>query len=120
MLNAKWREIALDALKDLQEKLSPKAPDRWSPARPSRSAYDQAKLVLNKMPDEPLPEPLVQATVDGGVQFEWEQDNRELDIEVSSAGELGYLKVISRAAVEEGPLNLDSLRSLAAWLRSGP
>jgi hypothetical protein len=66
-----------------------------------------------------LPEPLVQATVDGGVQFEWEQDNRELDIEVSSAGELCYLKVISRAAVEEGPLDLDSLRSLTNWLRSG-
>ncbi len=76
-------------------------------------------MLLNRMPDEPLPEPFVQATVDGGVQFEWEQDNRELDIEVSATGELGYLKVISRAPVEEGLPDLDHLQTLTNWLRFG-
>jgi hypothetical protein len=76
-------------------------------------------MVLSRMTNEPLPEPLVQATIDGGVQFEWEQDNRELDIEVSSTGELGYLKVVSRAPIEEGLLDLNRLETLTTWLRYG-
>ncbi len=75
-------------------------------------------MLVGKMATK-MPTPYVEATIDGGVQFEWSVAERELDIEILPDGEIGYLKVVSKTPIEEGPLELAKLEGLTDWLLFG-
>jgi hypothetical protein len=117
MQSQTWQAAALSTLDSLLRAL-PETSDRWSPSRPSPSAQNQAKMIVSRITRE-MPEPSIEATIDGGVQFEWTLSDRELDIGILPGGEIGYLKALSRRPIEEGPLELAKLDSLTDWLLFG-
>jgi hypothetical protein len=111
-------QSAIQKLDGFQRAL-PEESDRWSPRRPSRSAQSQAKMLISRITDQSLPDGFIQATIDGGINFEWTVGERELCIGISPAGEISYLKAVFKAPAAEGPLELANLDALIDWLLYG-
>jgi hypothetical protein len=109
---------AIQKLDGFQRAL-PEESDRWSPRRPSRSAQSQAKMLISRITDQSLPDAFIQATIDGGIDFEWTVGERELSIGISPVGEISYLKAVFKAPAAEGPLELANLDALVDWLLYG-
>jgi hypothetical protein len=112
--NAQSAARTLDVLQQL-----PELSDRWSPRRPTREAQNQAKMLISRIAAEQLPNASIRATIDGGIDFEWAQADRELSLAISEVGEISYLKSISQTPVDEGPLELAKLNALVDWLLYG-
>jgi hypothetical protein len=97
--------------------------DNWdgegSP-RPSTIALDSASELLVSLPFEDLPTPFVSPTSLGGVQLEWNQNGRELEIEILPDGSLELLTVVNGNPQDEGPTTREQVPSLARWLRDEP
>jgi len=69
-----------------------------------------------------LPSPFVCPLRDGGVQIEWRQDGRELEIGLSNAQHFEYLKVFVDGSMEEGAYrtsDVSAFRRLVEWLEAG-
>jgi hypothetical protein len=57
----------------------------------------------------------------GGIQFEWQVDGKELEIEIRADGEIEYLKVCTDETTEESQVSsiTDPLvKDLVGWLLS--
>lgn len=97
--------------------------DNWdgddSP-RPSTIALDSASELLVSLPFEDLPTPFVSPTSLGGVQLEWTQNGRELEIEILPDGSMEFLTVVNGTPQNEGPTSREEVPSLARWLRDEP
>lgn len=97
--------------------------DNWdgegSP-RPSAIALDSASELLVSLPFEDLPTPFVSPTSLGGVQLEWTQHGRELEIEILPDGSMEFLTVLNGTPQNEGPTSREEVSSLARWLRDEP
>lgn len=97
--------------------------DNWdgegSP-RPSTIALDSASELLVSLPFEDLPTPFVSPTSMGGVQLEWAQSGRELEIEILPDGSMEFLTVANGDPQNEGPITREQVPSLARWLRDEP
>lgn len=78
-----------------------------------------ALALVHALPFEDLPSPHVVPTSVGGVQFEWDQDRREIEIEVLPDASLEFLQTENGAIVAEGPVSTEGALSLLRWLRNG-
>ena len=76
-------------------------------------------MLVSRIADQSLPDAFIEATIDGGIDFEWTVAERELCIGISPSGEISYLKAVSKAPVDEGPLELAKLDVLIDWLLYG-
>jgi len=96
-----WLTITLKRLKEISD-----YSDNWdsygSP-RLSRKAISQAKGFLLSLPAE-IREPMTVPVPCGGIQFEWQGDGRELEIEIRPDGRIEYLAVFEDGAMKEGEI----------------
>jgi hypothetical protein len=90
---------------------------------PSLNTALTAIDLLSVIPYADFPRPRVVPIATGGIQFEWENGRRELDIEVRDDGTIEYLKVDdANPDGEEGrftSVNSLNLKSLLTWLVTG-
>lgn len=89
-----------------------------SPA-PSPAAVGIAVRLLQSLIHYSLPFPFVSPLRGGGLQVEWQQAERELEVEFWDAPELEYLKVLEDGSMEEGRCpssDFQALRQLVKWL----
>jgi hypothetical protein len=110
-----WQTQALKGLFRLK-----KLPQNWDnegSLPPSTQAIDSAFEILVSLPFEDLPSPFVSPTSNGGAQFEWTHNGRELEIEILPDGTLEFLTVINGTPLDEGPVKREQVPSLARWLR---
>ena len=114
MISQKWRDQALEEIRVL-DLLLPSS-DEWTPKKPTHAAVAQARMLLGKIDEAKIPPPYIMATIDGGLDFEWTRNERELDITVSSGGSIEYLKLVDKTPVEERSLNFQDLGTLTDWL----
>jgi hypothetical protein len=84
---------------------------------PSTLAIDSTSELLVSIPFEDLPVPFVSPTSVGGVQLEWAQNGRELEIEILPDGLMEFLTVVNGDPQNEGPITREQVPSLARWLR---
>ncbi len=114
MISQKWRDQAFEEIKTLD--LLPPATDEWTPRKPTYAAVAQARTLLNTTDEAKISPPYIMPTIDGGIDFEWTRNERELDIAVSSGGSIEYVKLVDRSPLEEGQLNFHHLAALTDWL----
>jgi hypothetical protein len=90
-------------------------------SRPIQSAaIEQASKAIEYLSDINLPPPQIFPVPGGGLQLEFEQDGRELEIEFLPDGSTEYLMVASNGEMREGPIPSGSkgdLYRLAYWLQ---
>lgn len=98
-------------------------PDNWdsynSPSISSRLLMN-AKNFLSSLEFENISPPRVVPISGGGIQFEWQYGNRELEVEFVEDNIVGYLKVVNDQPTGEGQFSIsdyDSGRLLTKWLR---
>lgn len=88
--------------------------------RPSTIALHAASELLVSLPFEDLSTAFVSPTSMGGVQLEWTQNGRELEIEILPDGSMEFLTVVNGNPQNEGPTTREQVPSLARWLRDEP
>ncbi|HEX9271499.1 MAG TPA: hypothetical protein VGA01_04710 [Candidatus Binatia bacterium] len=93
-------------------------------SRPIQSmAIEQASIAIEHLSDISLPPPQIFPVPGGGLQLEFEQDGRELEIEFLPDGSTEYLMVASNGAMREDSIPSGSkggLNRLAYWLQGKP
>jgi len=102
-----------------------KLPDNWdsygSPSIPE-VLYKNAENFLRCLEVEDIEAPFVAPVSGGGIQFEWQNKTRELEIEFVQSNVFGYLKIIGDEPFDEGQFpiqNYDSARLLIKWFKTG-
>jgi len=120
------RTEALVVVKDKAEDIR-NLPDRWDSyhaSSPSRSTVDFAIHFLRDAAtmcanyDVELPVPFFAPMINGGVQFEWEKADRELELEISKPNYFSYLK-ISGDVEDEGFASRWEVMRLIYWIATG-
>jgi hypothetical protein len=84
------------------------------------AAIEQASGALDFLSSIDLPPPQIFPVPGGGLQLEFEQDGRELEIEFLPDGSTGYLMVANNGEMREGSIPSGSkgdLYRLAFWLQ---
>jgi hypothetical protein len=101
-------------------------PDNWdsygSPSL-SKDLYSNAKAFICLLQDLFVFEtPDVIPVSGGGVQFEWQYQGRELEIEFSKPSEIAFLQVFENESMKEGVFSIDrmdiEIRNFILWLFS--
>lgn len=87
---------------------------------PSTLAVDSAARLIRSLPFDDMPTAFVSPTTVGGVQLEWSQNGRELEIEILSNGAMEHLTAINGNPQGEGPITNEQVPSLARWLQEEP
>lgn len=85
---------------------------------PGTLAVESASELLVSLPFEDLPVPFVSPTSIGGVQFEWAQNGRELEVEILPDGLMEFLTVNNGNPQNEGSISKEQIPSLIRWLRN--
>ena len=100
-------------------------PENWdnygSPSIPE-VLYENAENFLRSLEIEDIEPPFVAPVSGGGIQFEWQNKARELEIEFVRANVFGYLKIIGDEPVDEGQFSVqdyNSARLLIEWFKTG-
>ena len=100
-------------------------PENWdyygSPSIPE-VLYSNAKNFLRSLEVEDIEPPFVAPVSGGGIQFEWQNKARELEIEFVRSNVFGYLKIIGDEPVDEGQFSVqdyNSARLLIKWFKTG-
>ncbi len=91
--------------------------DGESSLPPSPIALNCASELVLSVPFEDLHIPFVSPTSMGGVQLEWTQNGRELEIEFLPDGSMEFLTVVNGDPLSEGTITREQVPSLARWLR---
>jgi hypothetical protein len=121
VLESNWRGGALEKLSTF--KLLAPNWNSYGSLPPSEKAIKSAASFLMMMRDENLPRPRVIPIAGGGIQFEWNYGERELEIEFRPDGTLEYLWVPDRKS--EGTevllptISSREIESLMSWLTGG-
>jgi len=99
-------------------------PENWdsygSPSIPE-VLYKNAENFLRSLEVEDIEPPFIAPVSGGGIQFEWQNKTRELEIEFVQSNVFGYLKIIGDEPVDEGQFSLqdyNSARLLIKWLKT--
>jgi len=87
---------------------------------PSRQIVNFAKTLIASLPYEDLQIPFVVPTSCGGIQFEWSEGQKELELEILPDCSLEFLKVENGSPFDEGPVALPQVYSLFKWLHPEP
>lgn len=111
-----WQTAALKGVYKVRG-LSPNW-DNEGGTPPSDRLIDFAAIVVTSLFLEDLPIPFVVPTPRGGLQFEWNEGRRELDVEILPDCSLEFLKVENGEPMEEGPATFFQLHGLFKWLRN--
>lgn len=100
-------------------------PENWdsygSPSIPE-VLYKNAENFLRSLEVEHIEPPFVAPVSGGGIQFEWHNDDRDLEIEFVQFNVFGYLKVTANEPIAEGQFSVqdyNSARLLIKWLKTG-
>jgi hypothetical protein len=86
----------------------------------SEIAYARARAFLLSLGAN-IPSPIIVPVPGGGIQFEWQVNRQELEIELHPDGRIEYLRVFADEATDEGPVPSMTdpiLRDLFGWLLS--
>ncbi len=109
-------------LKDSQNELHKlrELPEDWdsygSPRIKDKAVKTTADLLTDTAKNG-MSKPYIFPVSGGGLQLEWQQSNKELEIEILPNGKIEYLKVSERGEMEEGEiLELDIWR-LVKWFK---
>jgi hypothetical protein len=100
-------------------------PENWdSYGSPSVAVelLSNAKDFLDSLSAENIHPPFVTPVSGGGIQFEWSNQGRDLEVEFVEPYIFGYLKVIKNQPVEEGEHSANDYNSahqLLRWLMLG-
>jgi hypothetical protein len=89
---------------------------------PSLAAISTLLGLLQGLTYYSLPTPFVCPLREGGLQIEWRQGQRELEVEFWDAEYFEYLKVFEDGSMEEGKcpaFDLRAFRRLVEWLDAG-
>ena len=119
-----WATKALDRIGNLRT-IRECAEEEWQVIRPSSAAQRSALLMIWYLVNEgmyQLPETIVFPTRAGGIQFEWNKNGRELQIEVHDDGTAESLSTETDGTNREAELDLGQARdvvALARWLLEG-
>lgn len=99
-------------------------PENWdsygSPPIPE-VLYKNAENFLRSLEVENIEAPFVAPISGGGIQFEWQNKARELEIEFVQSNVFGYLKIIGDEPIDEGQFavqDYNSARLLIKWLKT--
>lgn len=79
-----------------------------------------AKRFLYQLEFEFIAAPRVVPISGGGIQFEWEMGERELELEFIDSDNIGYLKVCNEEPIEENQFNRNDFnagRNIIQWLK---
>ncbi len=100
-------------------------PENWdsygSPSIPE-VLYKNAENFLRSLEVEDIEPPFVAPVSGGGIQFEWQNKARELEIEFVQSNVFGYLKIIGDEPIDEGQFSVqdyNSARLLIKWFKTG-
>lgn len=112
-------------LRNAQRKIAElkQLPENWDSygSRPiQQAAIEKAADLLSFLSRLDLPRPQIFPVPGGGVQFEFEQDRRELELEILPDGSIGFLLVAETGEMREGtiPFGLrGDIYRLAYWLQ---
>jgi hypothetical protein len=94
--------------------------DSYGSRRIQQAAIEQTSAALRHLSMINLPSPQIFPVPGGGLQLEFEQDGRELEIEFLPDGSTEYLMVDSNGEMREGSIPTGSkgdLYRLAYWLQ---
>lgn len=83
---------------------------------------NNAQDFLDSLKFENVPSPFVAPVSGGGIQFEWRNEDRDLEVDFVEPLRVGYLKLIKNEPIEEGDLSsqdYDSDLKLIRWLNLG-
>jgi hypothetical protein len=87
-----------------------------SPA-PSSAVVEKSVELLRVIDDDEPPLPRVVPVPGGGLQLEWHEGSRELELEVLPDGSVEYLAVVS-GVMREGRLPATNMQSVRSLVRS--
>jgi len=116
-----WRASAVDWIHNAVEQMPDTPSTSWHVAQPT---LDARRAALEVLREESVPDDLVpiamNVTHDRGVLIEWQNGDKELDLEILADGELEASKWRGTDLVEELPLQKSywRLRPLFEWLAS--
>lgn len=105
----------LDALSTL-----PVGWDSYGSPKISNELIMAAKSFLNQLEYEFIAAPRVVPISGGGIQFEWQIGERELELEFIDSDNISYLKVCNEEPIEENRFNLNDFnacRNTIQWLK---
>ncbi len=91
--------------------------DNEGSLQPSRVTIETAKAFIRSLPYEDLPIPFVVPTSLGGLQLEWNEDRKEIEVEILPDGSLEFLKAEDGRTIDEGPISAERAQGLFKWLR---
>jgi len=83
---------------------------------------NNAQDFLDSLKFENVPSPFVAPVSGGGIQFEWRNEDRDLEVDFVEPLRVGYLKLIKNEPIEEGDFSsqdYDSALKLIRWLNLG-
>ena len=112
-----WLSRAKDHLKQL-EQLKEDWDSYGSPAL-SPELLKNAEDFLDNIELENVPSPFVAPVHGGGVQFEWTNSDKELEVEFIDQSVIGYVKLINGKTTGEGEMSFNNraaARELMRWL----
>lgn len=115
---SEWQKEALKGIIRLQY-----LEENWDhegSSPPSRIAIETGKLLILELPFDDLPTPFVTPTSVGGLQLEWTDDQREIEIEVLTDGSLEFLKAENGNVINEGLISGYEVLGLFNWVRPEP
>lgn len=87
---------------------------------PSQEVVSFAKAIITSLPFEDLQISSVFPTPCGGIQFEWSEGQKELELEILPDCSLEFLKVENGRPAGEGPIAISQVNSLFKWLHPEP
>ncbi|MBN1805305.1 MAG: hypothetical protein JW837_08650 [Sedimentisphaerales bacterium] len=112
-----WLSKAKDDLKQL-EQLKEDWDSYGSPPL-SPELLKNAEDFLDSIEFENVPSPFIAPVHGGGVQFEWMNNDKELEVEFIDQSVIGYVKLINGKTTDEGEMSFNnraSARELIRWL----
>ena len=116
-----WRANAVDWIDNAVEQLPDTPKTNWHVGQPTLDARRSALELLREesVPDDLIPVAM-NVTHGGGVQIDWKNGEKGLDLEILADGTLEASKWIGTDLIEELPLNRSyrGLRGLFEWLAS--
>ncbi len=115
-------------LRDASGKIAELAelPENWDSygSRPiQRKACQRAVSLLKYLSESEMPAPQIFPVPGGGIQFEWRNERRELELEFPPDGSIEYLIVDEEGEMREGVVAPDSFVEidwLVNWFTSQP
>lgn len=109
----------LEEIADLPENWDGNKSPQLQPA-----AKETAALLLNKLGDLNMPMPHFAPVSGGGLQLEWQNNKREMELEIMCDGSISYLIVnasgetLERTLPREPFIMQQQLEALTAWFKS--